>query len=92
MRVEDLVRPAVVTELQNANMAVGRCTGKQTATLMRSPRDHVHRCSVQREIKDLCPSATSNRRGRVLVLLAPDEHLAIVRGGGEDRAEFGMRL
>lgn len=37
MRMEDLMRPAVVTELQNANMAVGRCTGKQTATLVWGP-------------------------------------------------------
>lgn len=40
--VEDLVGPAIVSELENADMPVRRGAGQETATLMRSPRNHIH--------------------------------------------------
>lgn len=78
MRVEGLVGPVVVAELENTNMAIGGSTGEQTPRLVRSPRYHVDGSSVEREIKDLGPCAAAGRGGRVLGLLAPDEDLAIV--------------
>lgn len=40
--VEDLVSPAIVAELKNANMSVRGGASEETATFMRSPGDHVH--------------------------------------------------
>lgn len=92
MSMEDLVSPVVVTELEDADVAVRRRTGKETSTLMRSPCNHVHGRGVKGEIENLCPSAATSRRCRVLVLLTPDKYLAIVRRRGQDCAEFGVRL
>jgi hypothetical protein len=47
---------------------------------------------VEGEIEDLGPGAAAGGGRCVLVLLAPDEDLAIVGGGGEDGAEFGVCL
>lgn len=76
--MEALVGPVVVTELKRADMAVGRSTGKNTPTLMRSPGDHVHGGRVKGEIEDLGPCATTGGRGRILGLLPPDQNFAIV--------------
>lgn len=92
MSMEDLMGPAIVPELENADVAIRRCTGKETSTLMGSPCNHVHGRSVKGEIKDLCPSAAAGGGGRVLVLFTPDEHLAVIGRGGQDRAKFRMRL
>lgn len=90
--VEGLVSPVVVAELENADMAIGGSTGKKASALMRSPRDHVHGGSVQGEIEDLGPSATTGWGGRILRLFTPDENLAIVRGRGQDGAKLGVSL
>jgi hypothetical protein len=79
--LEDLVRPGVVLELENRNVAVRGSAGKQTASLMWCPRDVVDRSSVQSNFVDLLPG-----RG----LLAPDDNLAVVRGRGEDVAVLGV--
>lgn len=92
MGVEDLVGPAVIAELEDANVAVGRGAGKETAALVRGPGDHVDGGCVEGEIEDLGPGAAAGGGCCVLVLLAPDEDLAIVGGGGEDGAEFGVCL
>lgn len=47
---------------------------------------------MKREIENFCPCAADGRSSRVLVLFTPDEDFAIVRGGGQDCAELGMRL
>lgn len=90
--VEDLVCPAVVAELEDANVAVGRGAGQEAAALVRRPGDHVDGGCVEGEIEDLGPGAAAGGGRCVLVLLAPDEDLAIVGGGGEDGAEFGVCL
>jgi hypothetical protein len=79
--LEDLVRPGVVLELENRNVAVGGGAGKQAAGLVWCPRDVVHRSSVQSNFVNLLP-----RRG----LLAPDDNLAVVRRRGEDVAVLGV--
>lgn len=47
---------------------------------------------MEGEIEDLGPGAAAGGGRCVLVLLAPDENLAIVGGGGEDGAELGVCL
>lgn len=78
MGVKDLMSPAIILELKNTDMAVGRSASKKASTLVRSPGDHVHRGCVEGEIKDLCPSVNSDRGCCVLVLFAPDEDLSII--------------
>jgi hypothetical protein len=70
--------PVVVAELENTDMTIGGSTGKQTPGLMRSPRYHVDRSSVEREIEDLGPCAATGRGGRIMGLFTPDQNLAIV--------------
>jgi hypothetical protein len=77
--VEGLVSPVVVPELQDTDMTIGRSAGKKTSALVGGPRDHVHGGSVEGEIEDLSPCATTGGRGRILGLLPPDQDLAIVR-------------
>ena len=50
---------------------------------MRGPGDEVYACAVQREGRDDAPSCG---------LFAPDQDAAVVGGGGEDGAEFGVGL
>lgn len=57
--MEGLVGPVVITELEHANVAVGRSAGKKTSALMGSPGDHVHGSRVKGEIEDLGPCATT---------------------------------
>lgn len=90
--VEDLMGPAVVTELEDTDMAVGGCAGQETATLVRGPRDHVYGRRVQGEVEDLAPCAATDGVGRVLRLLTPNQDLAVVRRGSENRAVFRVRL
>lgn len=92
MRVEDLVGPAVIAELEHAHVAVRRGASEETPTLVRRPGDHVDGGCVEGEIEDLGPGAAAGRRGCTLVVLAPDEDLAIVGGGSEDCAEFRVCL
>lgn len=76
--MEGLVGPVVVTELEHANVAVGRSAGKKTSALMGCPGDHVHGGRVKGEIEDLGPCATTGGRGRILGLFPPDQNLAVV--------------
>lgn len=92
MGMKDLVSPAVVTELEDTDVAVRRRAGKKTSALVRSPCNHIHGRSVKGEIENLCPCAAAKGGGRVLVLLTPDKHLAIVGRRGQNCAEFRVRL
>lgn len=92
MSVEDLVSPAVVAELKDADLAVRRRAGKEASALVRGPRDHVHGGSVQGEIEHLSPGTAADGRRRALVLLTPDEHLSIVGRRGQNGSEFGVGL
>lgn len=78
MSMKDLMSPAIVLELKNTNMAVGRSTSKKASTLVRSPRDHIHRGCVEGEIKDLRPGVYSDRGCCILMLFAPDEDFSII--------------
>jgi hypothetical protein len=90
--VESLVSPGIVPELKNTDVTIGRGAGKETSALVRGPRYHVHRSGVKGEIEDLGPGAATGGRGSVLRLFPPDQDLAIVRGGGQNRAELGVCL
>lgn len=92
MGMESLVGPIVVTELENADMAIGRGTGKETTTLMRGPRYHVDGSGVEGEVEDLSPCAATDGGSGILGLFAPDQNLAVVGGGCQDGAELGVRL
>ena len=56
------------------------------AEFVRGPRDGVDARGVQREVDQSRPL-----RGVAASRFAPDDDLAIVRGGCEDGAEFGVR-
>lgn len=90
--MERLVGPGIVPELKDTDVTVGRGAGKETTALVRGPRYHIHRSGVQGEIEDLGPGAAASGGGRVVRLLAPDQDLAIVRGGGQNRAKLGVCL
>ena len=92
MGVKDLMSPAIILELKYTNMAVGRSASKKAPTLVRSPGDHVHRGCVEGEIKDLCPGVYSDGGCCVLMLLAPDEDLSIIRRGGQNCTKFWVCL
>lgn len=76
--MENLVSPAVITELQNTNVAIRRSTRKHASALVGGPGDHVHGRSMERKVENFGPGAARDRRRRVLVLFAPDKHLSIV--------------
>ena len=50
---------------------------------MRGPGDEIHGCGVEGELVDFLPLTR---------LFAPDEHFAVVRGGGEDVAVLRVSL
>ena len=80
-RLEDLVGPSVVLELEDGDVAVGGGAGEEAAGLVRGPCYEVDRGGVQGDVVDFLPCA---------VLLAPDEDLAVVGGGCEDVAVLGV--
>lgn len=82
MRLEDLMIHAVILELQHTHIPVAARAGQETARLVGGPGDDVHAGGVQGEIEDLGPCCAG---------LAPDEDFAVVGGGGEDVAVFGVR-
>lgn len=90
--MENLVRPAVIAELEHRDMTIGRSAGKQTSGFMRSPGNHVHRGGMKGEVEDFRPSTTANRGSGALVLLAPDKHFSIVGRRCENCAELGVCL
>jgi len=79
---EDGVLERVVLEAEHADAAVGAGGGQVAAGLWRRPGDQVDRGGVQGELVDALPL--------VLRLLAPDEDAAVVGGGCEDGAVFGV--
>ena len=83
MRLEDLMAPVPLLELKHAHPAVAAGAGEQAPALVRRPGDDVHGGSVQGEVGHAGPLAGG---------FAPDEDFAVVGGGGEDGAVFGMGL
>jgi hypothetical protein len=79
---EDGVLEGVVLEAEHADAAVGAGGGQVAAGLGRRPGDQVDRGGVQGELVDALPL--------VLRLLAPDQDAAVVGGGCEDGAVFGV--
>lgn len=79
---EDGVLEGVVLEAEHADAAVGAGGGQVAPGLWRRPGDQVDRGGVQGELVDALPL--------VLRLLAPDEDAAVVGGGREDGAIFGV--
>lgn len=82
MRREEHVRESVVVEGEHADVGVGGCGSEMTARFLWGPGDEVDGGGVEGEFVDALPGAR---------LLAPDEDAAVVGGGGEDGAEFGVR-
>ena len=83
MRAENLGIPAaIVLELEDGDLPVRRSGGKHGAQLMRSPFDGVDRGVVIRVLSEL---------GELPLSFLPDKDFAVVGGGGEDVAEFGVR-
>jgi len=76
---------AVVGEVENGDEAIGRGAGKVAAGFVWRPREQVHRGSVEGEGVVECPGGGGG-------VEAPDEDFAVVGGGGEDGAEFGVSL
>lgn len=75
------MRPIVVLELEDRDIAIGGGACQQAAGFMWGPGNEVYRCGVEGDVVDLLPRA---------VLLAPDEDLAVVGGRSEDVAVLGM--
>ena len=82
MGLEDLMCPVVVLEFEDRDVAVGRCASEQAACLVGRPCDEVDRGGVEGDLIYLLPAVG---------LLAPDEDLAVVRGGSENVAVLGVR-
>jgi hypothetical protein len=82
MRRNQLADPLVALELQHADIAIRACSREHAAALVGSPSDQVHAGAVLPKVVDLGPGV--GRR------LAPYDDAAVVRGGGEQRAEFGV--
>jgi len=80
--VEDAVLPAVILELEHANVSVGRGASEKAAGLVRGPRYDVDAGLVEGEIEDALPCA---------VLLPPDENFSVVACARLDVAVFGVR-
>lgn len=78
---EDLVVHGIVGKFENGDIAVGRGAGEQTAGFVGGPGDDVDGGRVHGKVEDFGPGGA---------LFAPDEYFAVVAGGGEDGAEFGV--
>jgi hypothetical protein len=76
------VCPRIVLEFEYRDIAVGGSAGEEAADLMGRPGDDVDGSGMQGDFVDLLPG----RR-----LFAPDDDLAVVRGGCEDVAVLGVR-
>lgn len=53
--MEDLVRPAVVAELENTDVAVRGGASQKTPAFMGSPGDDIDGCGMKGEIENLVP-------------------------------------
>lgn len=74
--------PGIVLELKYRDVAVRGSTSEEAASFVWRPGDDVDRGGVEGDFVDLLPG----RR-----LLAPDDDLAVVRGGCEDISVLWMR-
>jgi hypothetical protein len=83
MRLHQLVRPRIILELEHADVAVRGRAREHAAGFVGGPGDEVDGGRVDGDLVDALPG---------VVLLAPDEDFAVVGGGGEDGAVFGMGL
>ena len=83
VRGKDLVRPGVVGEFEHGDSSIRRGACEETTGFVRGPRHNVHRGGMQGEVEDFLP---------LRVLLPPDEHFAVVAGGGEDVTVLRMGL
>lgn len=82
MSVEEYMTESIILECQDTDIAVTTCSGKMAARLRRRPSHDVDRGGVQGKLVDALPLG---------VLLAPDQDAAVVGGGCEDGAVFGVR-
>lgn len=91
MSMEYLMRPAVITEFQDANVSVGRSAGKQATAFVWSPRYHVHGSCVEGEIEYPAPGRS---RGSACsgALFTPYNHFAVVGRGRQYCTVFWMCL
>ena len=83
MRLEDLMAPIPLLKLQDADPAVAAGAREQAPALVGRPGDNVHRGRVQGEVGDARPLGVG---------FAPYQDFAVVGGGGEDGAVFGVGL
>lgn len=81
MRGEDGVGEGVVFKAQHADFSITARGGQVAASFGGRPGDEVDGGGVEGEFVDALPRA---------VLFAPDEDAAVVGGGGEDGAVFGV--
>lgn len=75
--------PIALIEFEHGDFAVGGGAGEETSAFVWGPGDDVDGGVVVGEIGDFGPEAG---------LFAPDEDFAVVGGGGEDVAVFGVSL
>lgn len=83
MRRKDFLVPAIILEFEDGDGTVGGSAREDAAAFVRGPGDDVYAGGVQGEVEDACP---------LRALFAPDEDFAVVAGGGEDVAVFGVGL
>lgn len=102
MRLEDLVAPIPLLELEHGDPAVGGRAREQAAGFVGGPAHDVDGGRVQREVGHAGPLRGGAAAATAALLsggrggggFAPDEDFAVVGGGGEDGAVFrvGLRL
>lgn len=73
VRLENLTRPIALLKLQNADFTVTGGACEKTPRLMWGPADDIDGSAMDMKIGDFGP---------LRILLAPDDNLAIVGGGG----------
>ena len=97
MRLEDLVAPIPLLELQHGDPTVRGRAREQAAGFVGGPAHDVDGGRVQGEVGHAGPlggsaATTLLRGGRGGGGFAPDEDFAVIGGGGEDGAVFGVGL
>lgn len=81
MRIEEYMAEGVVLEGKDTDIAVTARGCQVTASFRRRPGDNVDGGGVEGEFVDALP---------LCILLAPDQDAAVVGGGCEDGAVFGV--
>lgn len=83
-------------ELMDGDTAIGAGAREDAAALVGCPAHHVYASCVDGELEDFGPCCGGGLLGPggegCGGCLAPDEDFAIVGGGGEEGAEFWVRL